>query len=342
LANTFAVALVTDANQFPIAVFVASQLARLNPRDDTDIVIVSDADADMSKAADFGVPARLFALADKLGEIDFPTANYITKAAYYRYFLPDLLGADYQRILYLDVDIYVHDARVFGLLDLDLGDHAVGAVRDSMIAHTGLPMNANELCETLTGGSRKYLNSGIQLIDCNRFLKREIRRKIVRAIARGKLHFHYNDQTAINRVLDGDWLELSPSFNMFVPLWNSFVRQVCEPVLVHFAGPNKPWHGPAFIEDHPVKPELEAFLAVTPWKDFRARFFNVKTALAAPKLSVGPGLAAKKPAVRSIMTRKHFDMKGFVGYLTNTPFADVAAGLTSPRFDLIPPNLAAP
>jgi len=126
-----------------------------------------------------------------------------------------------------------------------------------------------------------------------------------------------------------------------VPLWNSFVRQGCEPVLVHFAGPNKPWHGPAFIGDHPVKRELEAFLAATPWKDFRARFFNVKTALAAPKLSPGPGLPAGKPAVRSIMTRQHFDMKGFVEYLTNTPFADVAAGLTTMKFDLIPVNLAA-
>jgi hypothetical protein len=41
------------------------------------------------------------------------------------------------------------------------------------------------------------------------------------------------------------------------------------------------------------------------------------------------------------MTRQHFDMKGFVEYLTRTTFADVAAGLTTPKFDLIPANLAA-
>jgi hypothetical protein len=34
-------------------------------------------------------------------------------------------------------------------------------------------------------------------------------------------------------------------------------------------------------------------------------------------------------------------MKGFVEYLTNTPFADVAAGLTTMKLDLIPANLAA-
>jgi lipopolysaccharide biosynthesis glycosyltransferase len=341
LAKTFAVALVSDANQFPIAVFVASQLARLNPRGDTDIVIASDADEDMGKAKDFGVPARLFPVGGRLPDVRFATGNYVSPATYYRLFLPDLLGDEYRRILYIDLDVYVHNAKLFSLLDLDMQDFPIGGVRDSMIAHTTIPINATELGNTLSKRSRKYLNGGINLIDCERFRKRDIRARVVKAIAGKKLPLLYNDQTAFNHVLDGNWLELSPSFNMFVPLWNSFVRQVCEPVLVHFAGPNKPWHGPAFIEDHPVKRELEAFLAATPWKDFRARFFNVKTALAAPKLSVGPGLPAGKPTVRSIMTRQHFDMKGFVEYLTNTPFADVAAGLTTMKLDLIPANLAA-
>jgi lipopolysaccharide biosynthesis glycosyltransferase len=341
LARTSAIALVTDANQFPIAVFLASQLARLNPRDDTDIVIVSDSDKDLAVAADFGAPARLFPVGDRFANVKFATGNYVSPATYYRLFLPDMVGGDYRRIVYLDLDVYVHNAKVFSLLDLDMQNNAIAGVRDSMIANTALPINQAELRGTLSKGSRKYLNGGINLIDCKRFLKREIRAKVIATIAGKQVPLHYNDQTAFNRVLGGDWLELSPSFNMFVPLWNSFVRQVCEPVVVHFAGPHKPWHGPAFIEDHPIKPELEAFLAATPWKDFRARFFNTKSALAqsAPKLSLGPGLGAGKPAVRSIMTRENFDMKGFVEYLLSTKFADVEQGLTTPKFDLVPHDL---
>lgn len=342
LATKFAVVLVSDENQFPVAVFLASQLARLNPRDDTDIVIVSDAAGELAKAREFGVPARLFSLGHQLDGHKFPSSSYITRAAYYRYFLPELLGSDYRRILYLDLDVYLHNAKLFALLDLDMEDNAIGAVRDSMIALTALPINLNELRQTLTGSSKKYLNSGVELIDCQRFVDRKIRRKVVEVIAGSKRRLNYNDQTALNSVLDGDWLELSPSFNMVVPLWNSFVREVCEPVVVHFAGPNKPWHGPTFLEDHPVKPELERFLAATPWKDFRARFFNVKSAMArtAPKLSLGPGLQrSARPAVRSIMTRVNFDMKGFVEYLTRTPFADVAEGITTLDLDRIPPAL---
>jgi lipopolysaccharide biosynthesis glycosyltransferase len=340
LAKTFAVALVSDANQFPIAVFLASQLARLNPRDDTDIVIASDAGKEMEEAKDFGVQARLFPVSGHLPDVKFATGNYVSTATYYRLFLPDLLGDEYRRILYIDLDVYVHNAKLFSLLDLDMHDYAIGGVRDSMIAHTAIPTNAAELHDTLSKGSQKYLNGGLNLIDCQRFRRRDIQTKVVKAITGKKLPLRYNDQTAFNYVLDGDWLELSPSFNMFVPLWNSFVRQVCEPVLVHFAGSNKPWHGPAFIEDHPIKPELEAFLAATPWKDFRGRFFNLKTMVqAAPRLSRGPGLPAPKPAVRSIMTRRDFEMKAFVAYLVSTEFADVEQGLTAPRFDLIPPDL---
>jgi lipopolysaccharide biosynthesis glycosyltransferase len=343
LGTKFAVALVSDENQFPVAVFLASQLTRLNPRDDTDIVIVSDANAEMAKAHDFGVSARLFSVGDQLANARFPTSNYVSRATYYRLYLAELFAGDYRRILYIDLDTYVHDARIFRLLDLEMDNHSIGGVRDTMIGHTALPINLTELRNTLSKNSLKYLNGGINLIDVKRFSAQDIRNKVIELISQGKLPLQYNDQTALNAALDGDWLELSPSFNMVVPLWNSFVRDVCDPVVVHFAGPNKPWHGPAFVEDHPVKPELERFLAATPWKDFRSRFFNVKTmARTAPKLSLGPGLQRPtRPAIRSIMTRAHFDMKGFVEYLTQTPFADVADGITTLDLDRIPPSLRA-
>ena len=340
----FAVALVSDENQFPVAAFLATQLARLNPRDDTDVVIVSDANGEIAKAHEFGVPARLLRVGDQLSKAKFPTSNYVTPATYYRLFLADLMEGDYRRVLYLDLDMYVHSPKLFALFDLDMKGHAMGGVRDTMIAHTTLPINLTELRNTLSKNSRKYLNGGINLIDVKRFSALEIRNKVIGTISRGELPLHYNDQSALNSVLDGNWLELSPSFNMVVPLWNSFVREACEPVVVHFAGPNKPWHGAAFIEDHPVKPELERFLAASPWKDFRARFFNVRKTMAGtvPKLSRGPGLQPpSKPAVRSIMTRAHFDMRGFVEYLTKTPFADVAEGIADLNLDRIPPALRA-
>jgi hypothetical protein len=42
------------------------------------------------------------------------------------------------------------------------------------------------------------------------------------------------------------------------------------------------------------------------------------------------------------MARQHFEMSGFIEYLTNTPFADVEQGLTTMRLHLIPVNPAAP
>lgn len=79
-----------------------------------------------------------------------------------------------------------------------------------------------------------------------------------------------HEQSAVNYVLDGDWLELSQSFNMLSGIWATPVRNAFEPIIVHFAGPIKPWHGAYFKAVHPMPGELERYLQSTPWKGFIA------------------------------------------------------------------------
>ena len=67
---------------------------------------------------------------------------------------------------------------------------------------------------------------------------------------RGKQRGFHLDQSALNLLLRGDFLELSPAFNLMTPLWNSFVREAIAPAIVHFTGALKPWHGPMFLLDH--------------------------------------------------------------------------------------------
>ena len=51
------IAIATDAKQFPAAAFLAHKLASLNPRDDIEIAIFTDAAADVQHAKRHGVPA---------------------------------------------------------------------------------------------------------------------------------------------------------------------------------------------------------------------------------------------------------------------------------------------
>jgi lipopolysaccharide biosynthesis glycosyltransferase len=168
-------------------------------------------------------------------------------ATYFRLLLPELLGADYRRILYLDVDVYPESDKVFALFDLDMRGHAVAAVRGLLHA-----AGTQEARTVLRKGGNKYLNAGVLLIDNARSAETEMTSRALDTARTRPVPLGAHDQSILNYLLDGDWLELSPSFNMIVPVWKSSVRRAFEPVIVHFAGSGKPWEGPRFSIDHPA------------------------------------------------------------------------------------------
>lgn len=327
-----------DKNIFPAAIFQATRLASLNPRDDTDICVISDSANDVALAKDFAAPCRIIYLDPSMVKVPMNQA-YASRVSYYRAYVPSLLAGEYRRILHLDTDIAIENDKIFSLFDIEMGGHPIAAVRDAMVAYSNVPANVAELKSTLRKGGRKYLNNGMALIDSDRFVGLGLETRTIAAISKSRTPLSYANQTAINATLNGNWLELSPAFNMMVPLWKSFVREVCAPTIVHFAGPAKPWHGPRFAENHRVKAEMEQFFRGTPWKGFLASFFNVKDVLqqvvAVPGL--GPTRTANKPtSLPSIEMRPNYDMPGFVRYLAETPFADVLQGVTSLDLGKIP------
>jgi lipopolysaccharide biosynthesis glycosyltransferase len=332
-----AIVFLIDANLFPAAIFQAVRLAALNGRPDTDICIVTDSEKDIALAREFGAPCQLVHLGP--ATIKVPTNNaYKTKVTYYRAYFPRLLSGEYKKILQIDVDIAIENDKVLSLFDLDMRGHAIAAVRDALVAYSNVDANEAELKSALKNGGRKYLNNGMTLIDPDRFAELGLESRTLSTIGKSPTPLPYANQTAINATLDGDWLELSPTFNMMLPLWKSFVREVCPPSIVHFAGPAKPWHGPRFTEKHSVKDEMERFFPKTPWKGFLARFYNFQHAWKQATATPSPGLPRNEtprgPA--AVDKRPKYDMAGFTRYLVETTFADVEQGMTSLDLSKIP------
>lgn len=327
-----------DKNIFPAAIFQATRLTSLNPRDDTDVCVISDSASDVALAKDFAAPCRIIYFDPGMVKIPMNHA-YASRASYYRPYVPRLLAGEYRKILHLDTDIAIENDKIFSLFDIEMGAYPIAAVRDAMVAYSNVPANLAELKSTLRKATPKYLNNGMALIDTDRFSELDLETRTIAAMGKSQTPLPYASQSALNALLDGNWLELSPTFNMMVPLWKSFVREVCPPTIVHFAGPAKPWHGPRFAENHRVKAEMEQFCRGTPWKGFLASFFDVKDALrqAVALPGLGPTRVANKPAtLPSIEKRPNFDMPGFVRYLVETPFADVLQGVMSLDLGKIP------
>jgi lipopolysaccharide biosynthesis glycosyltransferase len=324
-----AVFVVTDSRQFPVAAYQAARIRALVDPAEVDFVIASDSEEDFRRAAEFGLSFVPLPIEAALAARQYPVnASFITPASYFRLYVPRLVSERYDRLLYVDTDVYFHDARFVGLFGLDMAGHAIAAVRDTL-PHYADDVAVREFTRTGTLAHRHYFNNGVMLIDVAAYLASDIERRTIAYVESGA-QLTFNEQSAMNAVMNGDWLELSPAFNLLVEYWTSFVREVCPPVIAHFAGPVKPWLGPNFNITHPMRRELEAFISASPWKGFLSKYYSVGDALAAvgqhrPKLPPPPTIRRGSPLERNVVT-----------YLRTTRFADVVQGVTGLNLDRLP------
>ena len=292
------IALSTDAAMLPPAAFLADRLAKLNPRDDTEVVLFCDSLNDLAEARRFGVPGDLRHV--QLGS--FPDTGPVNRVVYYRLFLPEALGPEVRRVLYLDVDLWVENDSLFRLFDLDMGGYAIGAVRALLLAF-GEPyrkmLESMGLLET-----RKLFNAGVLLIDCERYRQIDLAHRAFELAGRHGA----DDQRALNTILQGDWLELSPAMNLAAFMRRTLVGGAFAPLITHYSGPWKLW----FDQRDPHYADLKTYLAVSPWPTFLAS----QEARGKEKGRVpdfGPDL-----------------WPSIARYVYGTSFADVEQGITPP------------
>jgi lipopolysaccharide biosynthesis glycosyltransferase len=114
------------------------------------------------------------------------------------------------RVVYLDADVLVC-ADLTDLFHVDLGDAAIAAVRDPVapwVSHgTGVPWRDESIDPTTA-----YFNSGVLVIDVERWRDRDLGRRSLAMLRERELVFA--DQCALNTVTAGSWARLDPRFNV--------------------------------------------------------------------------------------------------------------------------------
>lgn len=312
-----AVVLITDAKIFPAAMFLASRLIAMNPRQDTDIVVFTDAVADRALVEKLQWPIVFETMQNPAG-VDL-------QRHYFRLFVPDLLRDRYRRILYIDVDTWIEDARPFALFDLDMRGKAIAAVRDLVVAFD--PDTDGELAATIGKGKAAYFNAGVLLVDVAAYNALRPLAKMTALAGRHVGRRAYRDQTVLNAFFRDRWLELSPAFNFFARGLSGPLVRAFPPSITHFAGPQKPWFGPRFSLLHPARRELEKWSLASPWPTFLGRFVSigdVRSLAPLPARDLSHLLTPQSAALR---------------HLRETPFVDVEAGITRPDLDALPQPL---
>lgn len=249
--HRFALTFAIDQQDLGLTLFAAERIARLTPDRRFDILICSTEDILLpAQFAALGIQSVHLDVADEMASQDFPLDG-LPIATYLRLWLPRMLGGRYERILYMDSDTYLaQDARQYlnALFEIDMHDRPVAATRD--MAHwNNLDGKVNEFAD-IDGPAPKYMNSGVMLIDPNRYEDSDLLNRILHLNQRHRIQ-PWNDQTLINLALRGEWTEFSPLWNwMWGNRFPQYTRTV-KPIVLHFCGWAKPWAAHRVVTNYP-------------------------------------------------------------------------------------------
>lgn len=177
-------------------------------------------------------------------------SDHISRAAYFRLLMGELLPEKLKRVIYLDTDTVVLDD-IAGLWQTDLGGKPLGAVPDLGILSSARSQQEKHDSIGLLPG-QAYFNSGVLLVDLARWRSEQIGEKTLQAVLTH--HYRHHDQDGLNAVLMNNWQALPVRWNVIPPVsvlapkiyFRRELRQAAveakrSPALIHWAGRYKPW-----------------------------------------------------------------------------------------------------
>ena len=211
---------------------------------------------------------------------NFGGKRYISTATYLRFFIPELLPKDIDKVLYLDDDILVrHD--IGELYNTDISDYPIGAVRDRF-------MERKYYRRYGIAKGTPVFNAGIMLINLKNWRETGIHKKALAYSAETGL----NDQISLNKLLAGNWLGLDYKWNMVSGYYRRYYNyaankiyqfpfdnvpeRIKDPYILHTTGGKK-------LSDYSYKylfaDEYFRYLDMTPWRDYKPADVNLFTVI---------------------------------------------------------------
>ena len=200
----------------------------------------------------------------------FPISYHFTHTIYYRISIPLLFDSSVNKVLYLDSDIIVKDD-VSKLWDIDLSNYFLAAVES--------PNVKRNYCDLNMSKNSKYFNSGVLLINLQKWRQHNITEKTIEFIAKNQDKITWWDQDSLNSVLCNKWLPLPLRWNQQSSFFeqqsylqnknnSDFIDAINNPAIIHFSSLRKPWE---YISRHPHKKEYFYYLSLTPWQNFKPK-----------------------------------------------------------------------
>ncbi len=182
----------------------------------------------------------------------FPNIRHYSVNAFSRYFIP-VLKPEIAKALYLDVDVIVK-GDISELYNQDLGTYPLGAVLEDFYAGNYTYLK-DEIFPEYEGGS-DYFNSGVLLIDCDKFREHNYTEKLVDYTITLYNKLACADQDVYNIVFQNNFKIFDYKFNFMPDYFEAL--EIHKPDLANYTRENalvlhytsgKPWHGGSVAVD---------------------------------------------------------------------------------------------
>ena len=210
-------------------------------------------------------------------------SKWLTRATYYRIFLPEILPDSVHKVIYLDGDCTVRHS-LMSLWNTDVSDCAIGTVFN---AFEGEIERFNRLRYSPDYG---YFNAGVLLINLDYWRKQQVVNSLIEYINKYPERIAFEDQDVMNVVLKDAKKPLHPKFNFQTDMlrrtpcfyyWkyeDEVKEAIADPVIIHFTTREKPWH--AYVRfPHPFRSTYYKYQNQTIWKGVKIENRNLKKRL---------------------------------------------------------------
>jgi lipopolysaccharide biosynthesis glycosyltransferase len=150
-----------------------------------------------------------------------------------RLLFPEMeLFSGYDRLLYLDCDVFIREA-IGELLDLDLGGHSLAALPEREWPKSNSKKTGKRLHLPV---AENYFNSGVMVMNLAQLRRRGLVEQWLSLLKDGTKNLQYYDQDVLNITCNEDFLALDSRWNFTFP-----AAQLEKSKIIHFLSNRKPW-----------------------------------------------------------------------------------------------------
>ena len=179
---------------------------------------------------------------------------------YARLFIPNIVGEEVEKIIYLDVDMIVLED-ISKLWNIDLKGYPVGGVLDRSKTVSSEWAGISNYKELGLDPNTGYFNTGLFIIDRHSWNTEKYGEQIVNCLAANIAYSSFPINYGMNVVFANRWLELDSAWNAYA------MENIQKPFIIHFAG-RKPIFK-TYDHNQNYKEVFYQYIEKTAWRGFK-------------------------------------------------------------------------